>query len=268
MQINKKLFKNKPENNKKFFEVEHSVVYKYSPKNNIIEKKYNIGLLLIVTGKYIDFLDELLYGAREYFLINHNVTFHIFTDNINIPHKNYKDTKLYKIEHKKWPYPTLFRYNNFVTYKEDLLKEDFLFYSDVDMKFVNFVNEEILGNKVATIHPGFLGGRGTPEDNPKSTAFISGDENLTYFAGGFNGGTSSEFIKMSEIINNNINKDLKNNIIAKWHDESHMNRYFCTNKPDVILDPGYCYSECSGKPLPYEKRILALDKNHAYYRDL
>ena len=56
----------------------------------------------------------------------------------------------------------------------------------------------------------------------------------------------------------------KKNIIAIWHDESHINRYFIDNPPTIILSPSYCYPE--NLKLPYKKRLLALDKNHAKVR--
>jgi histo-blood group ABO system transferase len=148
--------------------------------------------------------------------------------------------------------------------KELIKKEDYLFYCDADMLFVDSVGDEILGDLVATIHPGFQGGRGTPETNPKSLAYVLPKENLIYYAGGFNGGTSKNFLKMSETIDKNIDVDMGNNFIAIWHDESHMNRYFIDNKPAITLDPSYCYPESWN--LPYKKRLLALDKNHSEIR--
>jgi len=71
---------------------------------------------------------------------------------------------------------------------------------------------------------------------------------------------------MSETLSANVDKDLENGIIARWHDESHMNRYFLDHEPTIILDPGYCYSNCSGHILPYKQKILALDKDHGFYR--
>ena len=69
---------------------------------------------------------------------------------------------------------------------------------------------------------------------------------------------------MAKIITENIYQDLKNNIIAIWHDESHLNRFYIDNKPTLILSPSYCYPESWN--LPYKKRLLALDKNHKEVR--
>ncbi len=239
---------------------------KYANPNDFIGKKFNIGVLIVATNKYIEFIPNLLEGLKKYFLINHNITFHIFTDQPD--HDLYKSDSIntYFVAHKKWPYNTLLRYHMFIGQKDNLLKEDYLYYIDADMKVVDYVNEKIIGERVATIHPGFLGDRGTPEDNPRSTAYVNTSEHMIYFAGAFNGGSSEEFIKMSEIISRNIDIDFENNIIAKWHDESHTNRYFIDNKPTIILDPGYCYATYRGR-IPYKKKISTLNKNYNYYRD-
>jgi len=92
---------------------------------------------------------------------------------------------------------------------------------------------------------------------------VSQDEGKVYYAGGFNGGTTESFLEMSKTIKERINKDLEKNIIAIWHDESQMNRYFIDNPPKV-LSPSYCYPESWN--IPFEKKILALNKNHKEIR--
>jgi uncharacterized protein YlaI len=87
------------------------------------------------------------------------------------------------------------------------------------------------------------------------TNTVSDNEKMTYFAGGFFGGSKDEFLKMSDTINSNIDIDLKENRIAIWHDESHMNRYFVTNPPTVILNHSYCYPEEWENP--HKHKILA-----------
>jgi histo-blood group ABO system transferase len=218
-----------------------------------------IGILLIATNKYKTFVSPLIESARKFLLNNHKVTYYLFTDSDEFNDLG-DDVVINKIEHQPWPMITLHRYKTFYNHREILSQEDYLFYCDVDMRIVDIVGDEILGDLVGTIHPGFVGRRGTPEDRYESTAYISPEEQITYFAGGFNGGSSEKFLEMSDTINTNIDIDYTKGIVAIWHDESHLNKYFSRNKPTVILNPSYCYPE--SWHLNYEKKLLALDKNH------
>ena len=218
-----------------------------------------IGIILLSTNKYKIFVRPFIESAKIFLLKNHKVTYYLFTDTDEFNELG-DDVVVNKIEHLPWPMITLHRYKTFVKHKDILSTEDYLFYCDIDMRFVDYVGDEILGDSVATIHPGFLGGRGTPETRPKSTAYIHHDDELVYYAGGFNGGSSSNFLGMSEQIDKNIDIDSNNGIIAIWHDESHLNKYFTINKPTIILSPSYCYPESWN--LDYSKKLLALDKDH------
>ena len=220
-----------------------------------------IGLLLISTGGYNIFIDPLLSSIRRHFMPGGNVEIVLFTDRMRVLEKNV--TTIYK-EHESWPYITLKRFRIFSTYEEIIRNYDYLYYCDIDMLFVSSVSEEIIGNRVATIHPGFLGGKGTPERRQESRACILNNEENTYFAGGFFGGSSSEFIKMSTLLSAEIDEDLYNGIIAVHNDESHLNRYYMNNPPDLVLSPSYCYPETW--VLPFRKKILALNKNHMEVR--
>ena len=223
-----------------------------------------INLLVIATNKYTRFLQPLLSSADKYFLPNQDVSYSVFTDHEQIGLNISRPFSLLKVPHKPWPSSTLLRYSFFKEYENQLVSSDYLYYCDADMLFVDYVDTEILSDRVATLHPAFRGDRGTPETNPISTACIMPTENMSYFAGGFNGGSSIEFLKMCDKISTNIEKDLQNGYIAIWHDESHLNRYFLDNPPTKILDPGYCYPESWG--LPFSKKLLALDKNHEEMR--
>ena len=125
---------------------------------------------------------------------------------------------------------------------------------------------------MATAHPGFYDNYtpsaplGTPEGRTESTAYIDPSESRpAYWAGGFNGGETSAFLDMAEVIRANIDADFEKQIIAVWHDESHLNRYLVSNQGIVkTLMPSYCYPESWN--LPRAKKILALDKDHAAIR--
>jgi histo-blood group ABO system transferase len=224
-----------------------------------------VGLLIIATNKYFSFAENLIKSADNFFLPDQKVEYFLFSNTENQSINSRNAVHNIRVEHKPWPWMTLERYKIFLENKSILSKMDYLYYCDVDMKFVGIVGDEILSDRVATQHPGYYNRRGTPETRCESLAYVAPYEKMQYFAGGFNGGNSIEFLKMSATISGNISKDYLNGIIATWHDESHMNRYFIDNPPTKILDPGYCYGESMN--IPFEKKLIALDKNHAEIRN-
>jgi histo-blood group ABO system transferase len=144
---------------------------------------------------------------------------------------------------------------------------DYLFMCDADMRFVGTVGDEILGDVVATIHPGFFS---QPADgcsfdrNPNSRAFVRPGTGRRYYAGGFQGGRTEHYMAAVQTIAGRIDEDEANGVMALWHDESHWNRYLVDQPPMVELSPAYCYPE--GWRLPFEQRLLALNKNHGELR--
>lgn len=222
---------------------------------------YKVGLCVVATGQYIQFVKPLLDSADKYFCTNHEVTYFIFTDG-----QPPESPKIVRVEQQRlgWPYDTMMRCAMYEEHKELLQEMDYIFAIDADMLFVNTMGDEILSDRVATQHPGFVGRRGSYETRPQSRAYVAPHEGVCYFAGGVHGGSMVEFLKLVQSMHENIQADLARGIIAVWHDESHLNRYFINNPPTCILSPSYCYPERWN--LPYIKRLLALDKNHAQMR--
>lgn len=218
----------------------------------------NVGLAIMATGKYISFVDPLVISADKYFCKNHQVTYFIFTDGQGIQ----GDNIVYVYQPKLgWPFDTMMRFQAYYNARTFVSKQDYIFACDADMLFVDYVGDEILGERVATRHAWFMDNRrGTYETNPISKAFIGDYEGEFYFAGGFYGGSKDEFLRLVKTNSDNIKHDLKNGFIAVWHDESHLNRYFIDNKPTLILSPSYCYTE--GASWPYPQKLLALNKDH------
>ena len=158
----------------------------------------------------------------------------------------------------EWPMPTLLRYNLFLQQEEQLRKFDYIFYIDVDMRITDWIGEEILSSGLtAAQHPMYALRHSfyPPYDaNPESSAYIKMPGKLLeedgkkrfqqyYYAGGFQGGETSEFIKAMKVLRKNIEDDFNNNYIARWNDESHWNKYLFDNPPEVVLDPGYIYPD-------------------------
>ncbi len=246
------------------------------------KEQLHIGLCIVATGKYIQFIKPLLDSAEQYFCPDHKKTYFIFTDATepaleSLLKSTYNNRIIITYQKRLgWPYDTLMRFATYNEHKQLFASTDYMFATDADMLFVNTERDEILGDRVATNHPGFeknipLWGSEPPYDrNPKSTAYIPYDAGTYYYAGGFYGGTTKEFISMAHALANNILIDLNTfNYIAVWHDESHLNRYFIDHEPTIILDRSYCYPE-NGEKKGYPHcipKLLALDKNHTEIRE-
>lgn len=159
-----------------------------------------------------------------------------------------------------WPAATLYRYHAILNWH---CQYDHIFLCDADMRFEADVSEEILGEIVATQHPGYVERKDFPyEDRPESTAFVaSGD---TYYAGGFVGGEREAFLHLAQRIVSAIDEDDANGILARWHDESHLNRVLVDSPPTLTLTPSYCYpDDAAGYPWlrRHERKLVALDKS-------
>ena len=237
----------------------------------------NVALCFIATGKYESFLDRIHTSALKYFLPKHNRSFFVFSDS---PVKK-EDVTTIKIEHLPWPLPTLLRYKYMLEGKV-AEGQDYVFYCDVDMLFVDYLEEELFGDITAVRHPCFSSGYDSERDwspygkNEKSSSFIEPALRKNYFYGGFQGGSAKKYSEAMLFMHKNILKDLRKNLIARYHDESHWNKYLVDNPPDNILSSSYCYpdddelekyQEFYSFDTPLKKKILALSKNHDLFRE-
>ncbi len=244
--------------------------------SNLFAEK--VGLLIVATGKYDSFVAPLIDSARRHFCSNHEVTYYVFTDG-NIPEA--QDIVRVQQEKLGWPYDTLMRNSIYLDHKDLFSKEDYVFALDADMLFVDTVGEEIFGERVATLHPGYaITRKKLPyETSHKSTAYIPKKyrKGGLYFAGGFFGGSRDGFTHIIQTTTERILKDLNKGVIAIWHDESQWNRYCIDYRPTVILNPSYCYADPVEIGYSHDlaevfknrfpKKLLALTKNHKEYRE-
>jgi hypothetical protein len=235
-----------------------------------------IAINIIATNKYLYFLEKLLNSIYSNFDDSHDISVIVYT-NKEIPEsiKNGKtNVRIIKseIEHENWPYTTLKRFEYFMSESDFLLECDYCYYIDADSTFISRVGDVIFpeSGMVGTIHPCLYNGPGTPERNPASKAFIPHGSNNRYYCGGFFGGSALDFVNMSRSIRDNINDDLSRNIIAVWHDESHINKYFYKNPPAVTLEPPFAVAEGLTE-IKEDSKVLFLDKNliggHEFFRN-
>ncbi|GAE82622.1 family 6 glucosyltransferase [Bacteroides reticulotermitis] len=233
-----------------------------------------IGILYICTGKYSIFWKDFYLSAERYLMQSPAYTreYYVFTDSLKLyDEENNKHIHRIKQKNLGWPDNTLKRFHMFLQIKQQLLQEtDFLIFCNANLLFKQNVGHEIIPQKgknqfVGTIHPGFYNSHNydfTYERRHNSKAYIPEGEGVHYYAGGFSGGYTKAYLQLCETIKSWVDIDKSNKIVAIWHDESHINRYFLKNPP-LTLSPGYLYPE--GWSIPFEEIITIRDKNKEEY---
>jgi hypothetical protein len=224
-----------------------------------------IAILYICTGKYDIFWEGFYQSSEHYFLTEHEKHYFIFTDSASIKAENEKIHIIYQ-ENLGWPYNTLLRFQFFLKAQEVLKKFDYIYFLNSNMRFLKPVGEEVFPSEeedglLGVLHPSFFNKESkyfTYDRNKKSLAYIPKGKGKYYFMGGFNGGKAINYLRLINELKRNIDDDLSRNVIALWHDESHLNAYLL-NKNNRVLSPSYGFPE--GGNLPFEAKIIILDKN-------
>ena len=226
-----------------------------------------VGVLYICTGNYKIFWKDFYLSSEKFFIPEVDKQYFVFTDDKDLDFIENKNIEIIKQENLGWPGNTLRRYEVFAKVKNKLEDFNYIFFLNANLLFLEEVKaEDFLPNQdekfTACLHPGYFNKsfkKFTFEKNKKSKAFLENKEKYRYFAGGLNGGKTEDFLKAIGVLEKNIKTDIKNNIIAKWHDESHWN-WFINNHLDEtkILSPSYLYPE--GSNLLFVPKILIRDK--------
>lgn len=205
--------------------------------------KYKVGLMLVsINENYWGYTKGMVEGVRKYFLPGHDVEIMLWTD---MPKEVSYGTTRFEARSMPFPHPTLRRFELFLEQKEYLSKFDYLFFIDIDMKIVNILGDEMLGDGLTGAqHPMYALRQvfqAPFEQNKESKAYVYTPP--FYYAGGFQGGKADQFIEAMEVMAKNIEDDLSRNIIARWNDESHWNRYLVDHPPAVTLTPSYVFPD-------------------------
>jgi histo-blood group ABO system transferase len=222
-----------------------------------------ICVITIATGRYIQFVEKLLDSIENNFLVGHDISCLLFTD--NDLEESSDNIKVSKIEHKTWPEPALKKYNYIHSEREYLKQFDYTYLFDADVYFVDEVADEVLEDLVGVIHPyKVLEDKSVYpyEARKESTAYVSDTDRSKYYAAAFAGGKSEKFLEMAKTISERVSEDEKNGIVAVWHDESHLNKYFNENPPND-LSPSYMFPEelVNHPNYPWKPKLIAVNKD-------
>ncbi len=235
--------------------------------------KKKVAVLYICTGKYIVFWKSFFHNFQTHFLKKSDVHFHVFSDTTNIVGKEQENVHIHQVETKGWPAASLMRYHFFCDYKSELREYDYCFFMNACMICEQDIDEGDLfvdeGKVLVVEHCIHMRDRllyGLDEANRRSgferkngsAACVPFGEEKTYVTGAFNGGATEAFLKMSEEIKCDIDKDIQNGIIARENDESYLNHYINTHDNFVLLDSSFCHPEVFC--IPADQRVMIMEK--------
>lgn len=222
-----------------------------------------VGLVTMATGRYVEFIPELVSSAREH-LAGLGPVF-VLTDAATID--GVDDVCILPWEKLDWPLPTLLRYRAFCQYAKALAEVDVLLYTDADMLFVGPVDVRDATELIAVRHPGYVDTVASElpyERRAVSTAFVPHGQGDAYFCGGVQGGRSTAYLAAANVIDRAIAEDQAKGVTAVWHDESQWNRYLLDHPAEIQLSADYCTPDVQRTEA---SRILAITKNHSYFRE-
>lgn len=112
------------------------------------------------------------------------------------------------------------------------------------------VGEEILGELVGVLHPGF---HEKPRSNYSyekrltSAAGVSAEEGVAYYTSSFQGGSVASYGQALEQLCAQHSQDEDQGLRAVWGEESHWNRYLIDHPPTLVLSPAYAWTQAVAK---------------------
>lgn len=229
-----------------------------------------IAILYLCTGDYAYFWKDFFNSFDEKFLPNTEKHYYVWTDSEHIFAED--DERIHKIykECLGFPNETLMRFHTFDTIREELERYNYIFFFNSNCICSDTITEEeFLPNEQEILvvkhamYRGYSNEKLPYERDCQSTAYIPFGDGNVYALGAVNGGPASIYLSMIQTLKQNIDQDLRNDFVAIWHDESHLNKYITdSNVKCKVLGPEYGYFEDFCKLFPeLNEKILLLDKS-------
>lgn len=260
--------------------------------------EFSIGIISIATNNYLRYWQLMVQSLLQEIRDTNSIHLYLFTDSVDKAEhfvsqlKNLQVT-IIEIPSYAWPEATLYRYSIYSKHAE-LLRCDILMHLDADMiinaDFVSKIKSQFINSGIALVaHPGFwrpknptsvlrlylmnprklysdlkmkvfMGGLGSWEANNRSTAYVPRKDRQRYVCGGIWVGTREEFLNLAKVLDENVQKDESNGVLAIWHDESHLN-YWASRNSYIHLTPEFCFDASYPQLRALTPLITAVDKN-------
>ena len=245
----------------------------------------SVDVCVHATAGYIKYAKELGESFTSTFFPGAEIRYLVFTDNIDEVQRWILPDRItvvgVEITHKPWPISAISRYNDYKNFAH-LLTSELVLFTDADMKIIGEVPSTFKPNQwpneIALVrHPGFYRkdeivrkgvsrflpnkteALGSWEDRPESQAYVTERRRKHYVCGGVWMATPKAAINLCSVLSSRIDDDDRRDVMAVWHDESHLN-WWAANNRHAILSPEYCFVRSYSELDELTPRIEALDK--------
>lgn len=208
-----------------------------------------VAVLYICTGRYNQFFKGFYTSAEKYLLNNYEKHYFVWTDDRKIANGLNNVTILDK-RCEGFPADSLFRFEMFLQAESLLAEYDYIYFFNANAEIRHPIGEDILPDESGLAmgiwpgkrekqHPMFY----PYERNKKSLAYVKPfGKDYVYYMGGLNGGKANVYLQMVRTLSANIRDDYNRGIIARVHDESHINAYLRSHRCKKI-GREYCWPE-------------------------
>jgi hypothetical protein len=259
---------------------------------------HDLTIFTIATDKYLQYWLDLVKSSNTYLSKDISVQWIVFTNRGDELQNDTAlvskiDLIIKPINSLDWPLPTLLRYS-LLQSVSGVITGTNIMYIDADMLFVSPVGKKDLmflnsNSKIKLImHPGFYrdtglnlmifylknlkfvlkdlklkiryGAIGTWETNKKSCAYVKRLKRKKYVCGGIWFGEKQSILEMCHELAERISVDYSQNLIAKFHDESHLN-WFASRSSFILLNPELCFDKTYPQLSKLRPKIIAVEKN-------
>lgn len=237
-----------------------------------------VAVIFIGTSKYLEFLPGYYSAAEEKLFPGVEKQYFVFTDG-DLGGEIPENMTVVPQDHLPFPYITLYRFDIINRSMKEIEKCDYLLFLDADTMVVDTVEfDEVFpkGIHLTGVHHPCHALKMAPhtefpgafETNPASKCAIKPGEDISmYWQGCLWGGRMKEAKALVQELDYRVKADEENGIVAIWHDESQINRYFMDNRDKVhTLEPQYAYPEVFQAFMEVEPKIVHLAKNNSEYQ--
>lgn len=224
-----------------------------------------IGIIYIAIGIYDELWNDFYPTCECYFCHNAQKGYEVFTDSPRLQNMELERVTWHTVADRGFILNVSAKSEFICSIASDLEKKyDYLFYMNGNYKFIApiYLTEVLPDEKHKyftalsfDMYKDRLPSQLPYDRNPKCQAYIEEGKGGKYYQGGFYGGRTKEVLSFSQWCVKRIQEDLNHKIIAKWHDESYLNRYLLNCHPRILNDK-YGYTTAFGYKGEY-KAVLS-----------